>query len=71
MHYNEFSKEYSDSFILWDVYNQKRRKTSCDTISGVWGGGRHVGHILPKEVVGIATIIEFDDNYRFFTTSCE
>jgi hypothetical protein len=26
---------------------------------------------LPKEVVGIATIIEFDDNYRFFTTSCE
>ncbi len=55
MHYNEFSKEYSDSFILWDVYNQKRRKTSCDTISGVWWGGRrHVGHILPKEVVGIA-----------------
>jgi hypothetical protein len=33
-------------------------------------GGRCCGTNMPTETVEIATPYEFDENYRFFTTSC-
>jgi hypothetical protein len=35
------------------------------------GGEGRWGTNWPTEVVEIATLCEFDENYRFFTTSCD
>jgi hypothetical protein len=51
---------------------KQQRKTSGDTIfQSLVGGGGHCGTNLPTEVVEIATLFEFNENDRFFTTSCD
>jgi hypothetical protein len=49
-----------------------QRKTSGNTIfQSLVGGGGALWDNWPREVVEMATLSEFDENDRFFTTFCD
>jgi hypothetical protein len=50
------------------LINKSQFKTSVTPFSSAWG---ECGKNIPTEVVGTATLHEFDGTNYFFTTSCD
>jgi hypothetical protein len=67
---NEHS-DYVFKIFLHVCEQNRNAKCPATPFSWVGGGWGHCGTNWTTEVVEIATLYEFDENTRFFITSCD